>query len=78
MPTSIHVPRVGMTMTEVTLLEWTVPDRSLVTVGDPIYIMETDKVEVDGEAPASGVLFQRAAPGAVYAVGDVLGEIEDA
>ncbi len=44
--------------------------------GDVLYRLETDKVETDCEATASGVVRHKVDPGEVYAVGTVIGEIE--
>ncbi|MCA1843818.1 MAG: dihydrolipoamide acyltransferase [Actinobacteria bacterium] len=78
MATPVVIPRLGMTMTEATLLEWVVPDGSAVTAGDLLYRIETDKVESDCEAPASGMVRQTVEPGGVHAVGAVIGEIVEA
>jgi pyruvate/2-oxoglutarate dehydrogenase complex dihydrolipoamide acyltransferase (E2) component len=78
MATPIVIPRLGMTMTEATLLEWVVPDGSAVTAGDLLYRIETDKVESDCEAPGSGIVRQAVKPGGVHAVGTVIGEIVEA
>jgi 2-oxoglutarate dehydrogenase E2 component (dihydrolipoamide succinyltransferase) len=75
--TPVVIPRLGMTMTEATLLEWVVADGEPVTTGDVLYRIETDKVETDCEATDSGVVRHKAAPGEVCAVGTVIGEIED-
>jgi pyruvate/2-oxoglutarate dehydrogenase complex dihydrolipoamide acyltransferase (E2) component len=78
MTTPVVIPRLGMTMTEATLLEWVVPDGSAVTAGEVLYRIETDKVESDCEAPASGTVRQKVEPGGVHAVGTVIGEIVEA
>jgi len=75
MTTPVIIPRLGMTMTEATLLEWAVADGSTVAAGDVLYRIETDKVETDCEAPASGTVRQTVEPGGVLAVGTVIGEI---
>jgi pyruvate/2-oxoglutarate dehydrogenase complex dihydrolipoamide acyltransferase (E2) component len=66
-----------MTMQEATLLEWNVADGATVTAGDVLYRIETDKVETDCEAPASGIVRQQAQTGEVYKVGTVIGEVVD-
>lgn len=75
MATPVIIPRLGMTMTEATLLDWAVPDGSMVAEGDVLYRIETDKVETDCEAPASGTVHQTVEPGGVHTVGTVIGEI---
>jgi pyruvate/2-oxoglutarate dehydrogenase complex dihydrolipoamide acyltransferase (E2) component len=78
MTTLIVIPRLGMTMTEATLLEWVVPDGATVAAGDVLYRIETDKVETDCEAPTSGTVRQSVEPGGVHPVGAIIGEIIDA
>lgn len=75
MATDVTIPRLGMTMTEATLLEWLVPDGGAVEAGTVLYRIETDKVETDCEAPASGTLRHAGEPGTSYAVGAVIGLI---
>ena len=75
MATQIVIPRLGMTMTEATLLEWVVPDGAAVAAGDVLYRIETDKVETDCEAPTSGTVRQTVEPGGIHPVGAVIGEI---
>jgi pyruvate/2-oxoglutarate dehydrogenase complex dihydrolipoamide acyltransferase (E2) component len=73
--TTVVVPRVGVKVTEVTIITWHVDDGAPVDVGAPLLTIETDKVEVELEAPASGTLRQLAAEGDVHPVGAVIGEI---
>ena len=77
MATLIVIPRLGMTMTEATLLEWVVPDGATVAAGDVLYRIETDKVETDCEAPTAGTIRQTVEPGGTHPVGAVIGEIVD-
>ena len=63
-------------MEEGTLQEWLVEDGAAVNEGDPLYVLETDKVENEVTAPAAGVLRQSGVPGETYAVGAEIGQIE--
>ena len=72
----INIPKLGWTMEEGTLTDWLVEDGATVTAGDPLYMLESDKVENEIAAPASGVLRQKAAAGESYAVGTEIGTIE--
>jgi pyruvate dehydrogenase E2 component (dihydrolipoamide acetyltransferase) len=69
----INVPRLGLTVTEVTFVSWLVADGSEVATGDPIALVETDKVETELEAPSTGRVQHAAEKGAVYPVGQVIG-----
>lgn len=73
--TSIMVPRRGMSVDEVTFIEWTVCDGQTVEEGDAICLIETDKVEMELEAPATGTLRHMALPNSTYAPGAILGEV---
>jgi pyruvate/2-oxoglutarate dehydrogenase complex dihydrolipoamide acyltransferase (E2) component len=76
MSASINIPKLGWTMEEGTLTEWLVEEGSTVNEGDPLYILETDKVDNEVVAPAAGVLRRRGVAGEVYPVGTEIGTIE--
>jgi pyruvate/2-oxoglutarate dehydrogenase complex dihydrolipoamide acyltransferase (E2) component len=66
-----------MAITEATFLEWLVEDGEAVTEGQDIYSIGTDKVDVDIESPAAGVLRHGVAtPDEIYDVGTEIGFIE--
>ena len=71
----IRIPRLGMTATEATLVQWSVADGAAVQSGDVIAVIETDKVETELEAPSAGTLVASVAPGTVLEVGAVIGEV---
>lgn len=71
----ILVPRLGMSVQEVTLIEWLVADGSAVNEGDPVCLVETDKVESEIEAPATGTIRCTGEPQVIFAVGAQMGEI---
>lgn len=72
---AIMVPRRGMSLDEVTLVAWVVADGGRVSEGQPVCVIETDKVEMELEAPASGVLRHGGAPDGTYPPGAVIGEV---
>ncbi|MEU1956704.1 biotin/lipoyl-containing protein [Nocardia rhamnosiphila] len=72
----IRIPQASMEMIEGEIDEWVVEDGATVTEGEIIYQLATDKVVVDIEAPAAGVLRQIGKEGVVYPVGEVIGHIE--
>ena len=72
----INIPKLGVSMSEGTLVEWLVQDGEQVTEGQVLYRIETDKVENDVESPASGVIRITGEEGETYDVGDSIGEIE--
>jgi pyruvate/2-oxoglutarate dehydrogenase complex dihydrolipoamide acyltransferase (E2) component len=55
-PTPIVLPKAGMNMVEATVVAWRKSPGDAVEEGEPIVDIETDKVEMEVEAPASGVL----------------------
>lgn len=75
MSTSLTIPKLQMSTTEGTLVEWLVDDGAMVEEGQPIYALETDKSVQEIEAPESGRLTQKAAEGETYPVGTEIGEI---
>jgi pyruvate/2-oxoglutarate dehydrogenase complex dihydrolipoamide acyltransferase (E2) component len=72
----LNVPKLGVSMTEGTLVEWLVSDGDRVSAGEVLYRIETDKVENDVESPADGVIRITGVEGETYDVGASIGEIE--
>jgi pyruvate/2-oxoglutarate dehydrogenase complex dihydrolipoamide acyltransferase (E2) component len=52
----ILLPKAGMKMVEATVVAWHKSPGDRVEAGEPIVQVETDKVDLEVEAPASGVL----------------------
>ena len=72
----IVLPGMGL-VEEVTILEWLVPDGGVIRRGDPLLVIETEKANVEMDAPADGVVHVeiQAGPDLVKATA-VLGFIE--
>lgn len=56
MATEVLVPPLGQTVDTVTLVTWYRNEGELVSRGEPLFAIETDKATLDIEAPASGTL----------------------
>ena len=76
MASEIRIPKLGMSITEMTLLEWMFGDGDRVEKGDVIYTVETDKSTTEVEAQEAGIIHPGGAEGEVYQVGDLIGSIE--
>ena len=76
MATEIRIPKLGMSATEMTLVEWMFGDGEAVEKGEVIYTVETDKRTTEIEAQASGVIHPAGEEGKVYKVGELIGTIE--
>lgn len=76
MATPLNIPKLGVSMTEGTLVEWLASDGDTVTPGQALYRIETDKVESDVESPVSGTLRIKGEEGETYDVGTMIGEID--
>ena len=73
----INMPKMSMTMTEGTVVEWLVAVGDRVASGDALVIVTTDKVDMDVESAGAGVLTEiSAGPGSVIAVGQPIGWLE--
>jgi len=72
----LNIPKLGVSMTEGTLVEWLVSDGDSVSAGDVLYRLETDKVENDIEAPVDGVVRISGEEGETYDVGTQIGSID--
>jgi pyruvate/2-oxoglutarate dehydrogenase complex dihydrolipoamide acyltransferase (E2) component len=77
MASEIRIPKIGMSATEMVLSEWMFADGETVAQGDVLYTVETDKTATEIEAQASGVLRVTGVEGETYAVGTLIGTIED-
>jgi len=64
-----------MSMESGTLGAWLVKDGDKVTVGQPLYILETDKSESEIAAASDGVISLSGETGKLYNVGDTIGSI---
>jgi pyruvate/2-oxoglutarate dehydrogenase complex dihydrolipoamide acyltransferase (E2) component len=74
--TPIKIPQAGATMDEGTIVEWLVADGDRVTIDRPLYRLETEKVEIEVECPATGVVHLLGEPGKTYPVGEDIGFVE--
>ena len=61
MAVEITLPKLGLTMEEGTVEVWLVADGDVISVGTPLLRLATDKIDVDVEAEAEGIL-ARAGP----------------
>jgi pyruvate/2-oxoglutarate dehydrogenase complex dihydrolipoamide acyltransferase (E2) component/uncharacterized OsmC-like protein len=76
MPFVIQMPKLGHAMTEGTVLQWHKHAGDQVAQGEPVLTVETDKAEVEVEAPTAGVVARlAAAEGEVVQVGGALAVI---
>jgi 2-oxoglutarate dehydrogenase E2 component (dihydrolipoamide succinyltransferase) len=79
MATEIKVPTLGESVTEATVARWLKKLGDKIAVDDPLVELETDKVTLEVNAAAAGVLAQIAvAEGATVEVGGLLGLIDAA
>jgi 2-oxoglutarate dehydrogenase E2 component (dihydrolipoamide succinyltransferase) len=77
MATDVVVPALGESITEATLGQWLKSPGEAVKADEPIVSLETDKVAVEVNAPADGVLIEQSVPeGATVNVGAVIARIE--
>lgn len=72
----VVLPKLGLTATEGRIVEWFHPEGSKVVKGEPLFVVETEKANVEIECPADGVLL-RALPVGCQAIpiGRVIGFI---
>jgi pyruvate dehydrogenase E2 component (dihydrolipoamide acetyltransferase) len=77
MAVEITIPKLGLTMTEATLVSWSIGAGEQVAVGQIICLIETDKVSLEMEAPAAGLLHPIVEPGRRVAVAELIGYIAE-
>ena len=74
--TEIRMPKPGEAIEEGILSEILVPDGGSVSEGQELFAVETDKVEMVLDSPATGTVRWHAQVGETYAVGTLLAVIE--
>ena len=68
------MPKLGLTMTEGAVAEWTIAPGTRFAAGDTLFVVESDKAAVEFDAPADGVLHQILVPiGTTVPVGTEIG-----
>ena len=75
MATEIYLVKVGMNMTEGVVEEWYIADGARVEEGELLYRLETEKVNLDVDAEASGTVKHLVGEGITMEPGDVVGYI---
>ena len=73
----IAIPKLGMSMTEATLVEWKAGEGDSVERGDVVLTIETEKTQWDVEAAASGLLHIVVAQDEIAPVARVVGMIAE-
>jgi pyruvate dehydrogenase E2 component (dihydrolipoamide acetyltransferase) len=77
MATHIAIPKLGMTMTEATLVEWKAGEGDRVEKGDVVLAIQTEKINWDVEASASGYVHILVEQDVTAPVGRVVGLIAE-
>jgi len=76
MATEVIMPKVDMVMDEGTFVEWLKQEGDYVEKGEPLFVILTDKANIEIEAPASGILAGvKAQPDDVIPVTEVIAYI---
>ena len=72
----VSMPKWGMTMEEGKVTDWLISEGEVVSEGDEIVEIETDKISNVVESQTSGILVrQLVAEGSTYKVGSLIGVI---
>lgn len=69
----VLLPKIGLTMQEGTIDEWLVPTGAVVTEGEALLRLATDKVDVDVEAEAGGLFHPVVPAGTTVPAGALIG-----
>ncbi len=72
----IKVPSVGESVTEAILAQWFKKDGDIVSKGEALFVIETDKVTLEVESEADGQLAITVTEGETVAIGAVVGTID--
>lgn len=74
--TLVKIPQASVAVTEGTIVRWLVTEGDQVGEGQPLYLLETDKVEIEVESPAAGTVHLLGEAGQTYLVGTDIGYID--
>jgi pyruvate dehydrogenase E2 component (dihydrolipoyllysine-residue acetyltransferase) len=73
MATQIIMPKLGMAMSEGTVVKWLKSDAAEVTRGEPVVVVMSKKITYEVQAPADGIVRHVAQPKDVRGIGEVIG-----
>jgi pyruvate dehydrogenase E2 component (dihydrolipoamide acetyltransferase) len=74
----VVMPKLGLTMTEGKVVEWLVDDGATVRRGEPVFVVETEKTNVEVEAEADGRIVRVVEAGETVPIETVVARIEPA
>jgi pyruvate/2-oxoglutarate dehydrogenase complex dihydrolipoamide acyltransferase (E2) component len=74
--TFVKIPQASVAVTEGTIVRWLVADGEQVAEGQPLYLLETDKVEMEVGSPAAGTVHLLGEGGQTYLVGADIGYVD--
>lgn len=72
---TVRIPRVSVAISEATLTEFLHGDGDYVTEGEPLFVIETEKVATEIPAGASGTVHWSGTIDTVYDIGAEIGVI---
>jgi len=75
MAVQVIMPKLGMAMTEGTVVKWLKEDGSPVRRGEPIVVVMSKKITYEVQSPADGIVRQVAQPKDVRGIGEIIGFI---
>lgn len=73
----VFIPKTGIYMDDCHLIDWLVDEGESVRAGDALFLMETNKVEMEIEAGADGIVHHGPPVGEDYPIGKVIGWIAE-
>jgi pyruvate dehydrogenase E2 component (dihydrolipoamide acetyltransferase) len=77
MATKVIMPKLGMAMSEGTVVKWLKEDGAEVKSGEPIVVVMSKKITYEVEAPADGILRPTAKPKDTFGIGEVIGFVTE-
>ena len=72
---TLKLPKMAVSMQEGTLVEWLVNSGDQVAMGQPLYVIETEKSASEVPSPFAGVITTLVEVGECYKVGTPIAEI---
>ena len=73
----VILPKTGLYEDDIVLIEWLVEEGSKVAVGDPIFVIASEKVEMEIESFVEGWIHLEAEPGLEAPIGTRIAVVAD-
>lgn len=73
---TLKLPKLAASMQEGTIVEWLVASGDRIEVGQPLYVIETEKTSTEIDSPVAGAISLMVGAGQVHRIGTPIATVE--